>query len=428
MVAAVIAIVLAATFLRQVGVPRAHTIWAEDGHVFVQCVYDRGPLAAGCLFSSFAGYLHTVPRLAAAAVTVGDQASLPFRLVFMAGILAAVAAALAALAIAEATSSAAAGLLAGAGMALVYPAGLEVSGNLANLHYVLLAASVVVVVSSWFGRRPRLPDLLLLAGTAVTSPFGPLLVPLAIVARVRRTPRAGLMFGVILGASMVQVAAIVLSARVVPARDPLTLRQILDGTMIRVVWRGWFGPTHGIWNVAIPTTLAGLLLGLAVVKGEAHGWAARALPIFAVLTLPFAGLVVFWLSADLNRSLSPIRYVYAPTSLSVAAIALAAGLLALRIADRRPLSRLPLPRLVAETSAGSLLLGTLLISLGIGFASTFRMATEMSGGPDVAAQIEQQRGQCVAGAPFIHVTTSPLMRGPQIWYVEIPCGDIAGMP
>lgn len=427
MVAAVIAIVLAATFLRQTGIPTAQTMWAEDGNTFAQCAYDHGPL--NCLLVSYEGYLHVVPRLAAAVVPLGDPASLPFRLVLVAGLLAAAAAALAALAVADATSSSAAGFLAGVGLALVYPAGRAVSGNITNLHFILLAASVVVVVCSWLGRRPGLPDLVLLAGTGVTSPFGLLLVPLAVVALVRRTPRAGLMLAVVLGASMIQVVAMLTSVRTPPAVRPrLTLLQILAGTMSKVVRDGWFGPGYRLWNLAIPMLTGALLLGLAVVRGEARGWVARAFPLAAVLALPFTGIVVFWISVSVNNSSRPVRYVYDPTALSVAAIALAAGLLARRIADRRPLSRLRLPRAIADASAGSLLLAVLMISFGFGFAWTFRIATGASGGPDASAEIERLRAECQVGAAAVHVAISPRVGSPQRWYVDIPCREFQTMP
>ena len=58
-VAATAIIVFAAGLLRQVGVPKVQTIWAEDGRVFLQCVYDSSGL--GCVGEPYQGYLRSRP-------------------------------------------------------------------------------------------------------------------------------------------------------------------------------------------------------------------------------------------------------------------------------------------------------------------------------------------------------------------------------
>ena len=151
---AVLGLALMATLLRQEGVPKWRTIWAEDGAVFAACAYER-PFF-DCLLEPYAGYLHVAPRVAAAVAVAasGEPEELPLRLAFLAGLLAACAAMLVALAVFDVTGSMLAGLLAGAGLVLIDPAGVEVLGNLANAHWILLTASVVVVACMWLGRAP----------------------------------------------------------------------------------------------------------------------------------------------------------------------------------------------------------------------------------------------------------------------------------
>ncbi len=416
MLAGVVAIVLAATFLRQTGVPKADTIWAEDGRIFAQCAYDE--TLPACLLTPYEGYLHTVPRLAVVLAPLGDPASLPFRLTLTAGLLAAIAAALAALAVADATSSPAAGLLAGASLVLGYSAGLEVSGNLTNVHWILFAASATVIVTSWVGRPPRPPDLILVAGTAVTSVFGPLLVALAVVAVVRRTPGARRMLAVVLTASAIQVIAMLVAVRSPVLRPPLTPWQFLVGTWRMAVDAGVFGQGHIPWNVGVWVLLAMLTLALALVGRERWGWPARAISVAAVVALPASGLVVFGTTILVNHSIRQGRYGYEPTSLAVVAIALAGGLLADRLSGRRPFARLRLPGPIGRMTAGSVLIGTILVLFGIGFGSTFYARSYASNGPDATAEIRRAAPRCMTGTRAVEVLVSP---GRAPWYVDIPC-------
>jgi len=416
MLAGVVAIVLAATFLRQTGVPKADTIWAEDGKIFAQCAYDE-PLPA-CLLTPYEGYLHTVPRLAAIVAPLGDPASLPFRLVLVAGLLAAIAAALAARAIADATSSPAAGLLAGAGLVLGYSAGLEVSGNLTNVHWILFAASAAVIVASWVGRPPRLPDLVLLAGTAVTSVFGPLLAALAVVAVGRRTQGARRMLAVVLTASAIQVVAMLVAVRSPVLRPPLTPWQFLVGTWRMAVDAGVFGPGHVPWNIAVWVLVAMLALVLSLVGGEPRAWTARAISVAAVVALPATGLVVFGTTVLVNHSTRQGRYGYEPTALVVVAIALAGGLAAGRLSGRRPFARLRLPDPIGRVTAGSLLTTVILVLFGIGFASTFHARSYASSGPDASVEIRRAAPRCATGTSAVEVRVSPVDAP---WFVVIPC-------
>ncbi|WP_285242358.1 hypothetical protein [Pseudarthrobacter sp. fls2-241-R2A-127] len=113
------------------------TIWAEDGAVFVQDALARPGILG--VFSPYQGYLHVVPRLAAAfvvrlfpvdayAVAISLLSSLIVGLVAFMVFLCA-----------SAISTRLVPRLAWASITiLVAPAALETSGNLANLHWYLL--------------------------------------------------------------------------------------------------------------------------------------------------------------------------------------------------------------------------------------------------------------------------------------------------
>jgi hypothetical protein len=425
MVGVIVAIAVAATFLRQTGVPKSDTMWAEDGTVFSQCAYDQPPVS--CLFVPYQGYLHTVPRLAALTVPLGDPGSLPLRLVLLAAMLAAASAAMAGAAIAEVTGSSAAGLIAGTGLVLIYPAGSEVSGNLANIHWILLTASVLVIACSWLGRRPRFWDLGLLALTALTSALGPMLVPLAALSLLRREPWARTMTVLLLVAALPQLVVEFTAARATIARPPVDRSALLTYMWNLVFRTGWFGPGHLTWNYGVPTLTAALVVALALVRsrtageGRPYGLTLQMVPVAATLALPALGLFVFSASVLLNR-VHPNRYAYVPAAMFIAAIALAAGLLASRITyrlrDRWPRKkRMPVP------PAGSLLASGIVLVLGMGFAMTFRMDAIASSGPDATAEIEALRDRCTAGAPAIKVTISPRVPARLAWQVTIPCRE-----
>lgn len=96
---AIVLLALLATFLRQEGVPKARTLWAEDGAVFAACAYERGPLP--CVAEAYGGYFQVAPRLSAIVVPMGDPADLPFRITLVSALVAAAAALLAGRAVAE---------------------------------------------------------------------------------------------------------------------------------------------------------------------------------------------------------------------------------------------------------------------------------------------------------------------------------------
>ena len=424
-VAVVVSVVLLATFLRQEGVPKARTIWAEDGVVFAECALGPDPLA--CLSMPYAGYLHTSARLGALVAPLGDLEGLPLRLTLAAGLITAFAAALLAIAVYDVTASSAAGVvagvtagtLAGVGVALVDSAGREVLGNLTNLHWVLLTASVVVVICAWLGKKPGIADLVLLFVTPLSSGIAPfVLVPLSLVAVGLRTPGSRRMALVILAASVPQVITVATHPRWGPDQQVLPIRDVLSvgAAMVR---GGWFGADRQLENV--------LVVGLAVAVTLALLLRGRYLPAAAVLALGVTGVGIFSVSAYLN-GYAAVRFGLPPAALTVAAIALGTALLA----ERTSLLGERMSALAVRVSmrpgwtpmrAGTPLLVSVTALLALGFAGSFRLQTEATTGPDVVEQVGAARDDCRAGATTFELLTSPL-DDPPSWRWTVPCARL----
>ena len=418
--ALVLALVAAAVFLRQTGVPKAQTIWAEDGEVFAACTWARGPLA--CLVTPYAGYLHVVPRLGAAIATAGDVGSLSLSLTTIAAVVAGAAVLAAALAVRDATSSWASGLLSAIGLILVYQAGREVAGNLTNVHSILFAASAVVLVCSWLGRSARWWDLVLVAAASLTTALAPLLVILAVPPVLLRRPKATRMLATVGIAAGVQLAGILLSERSVAAGAPALTGGILSKVLQFVVNQGWFGPGHKTLNRGVIVLLGAFLVALgarvvAARRTPVLGTAALELAAVASLVLvAAAGLVMsIWVNHAVNH-----RYAYLPAALVVVALALGVGVIA------RALRRDALEGMAHDLArgAGRVLPLAALVILLIPFAQTFRLQTRASNGPDVRTEIAAARTTCRPGA-VAAIRISPVAPDHRARTMLVPCEVIA---
>ena len=424
----VFAVVVAATFLRQTGVPKWNTVWAEDGKVFAQCSYDRS--FGECLTASYQGYLHVVPRFGAAAVTAFDPRWLPAGMTLVAALVAGACGVLVARAVRDATRSAAAGLLAGISLALVWAAGREVSGNLANLHWVLLAASLVVLVSAWLGRRVAAGDLVLLGLTTVSSPFSLLLPVVALGGVLARAKRARLALGIVALGATVQLIVLVTSTRDPAPGRPVSLRSIIGELWRRVVSEAWFG--HGLRNLIVPGLLIATVVALVTLvvrqrNGSAKVPCRRVLAATAAtVALPVIGTAIFLLSVGLNHGVTTRfsdRYTYEVAVLTVCAIAIGTGVLATaaegvadgstgRPSSGSPWIRWPV-RSAAVVAAGA---------MSVGFAISFLLVARASPGPNANLGIVAARSQCSAASAGQTVLISPITKlASTSWTVTIPC-------
>jgi hypothetical protein len=403
-VLAVAAIVFAATVLRQTGIPKIETLWAEDGAVFLQCDYEQGLL--GCL-GPYQGYLHLVPRLIGAAAGIVPPEAAPGTMAILAALVAAVAAAVAARAIIDGTSSSLAGLLGGIGLGLVWQAGREVLGNATNVHWVLLCAATIAIVCSWLGARISLWTIGLVALTGLTSAFAPLIAVLAAAAVALHRPRARPLLLVASGTAFIQLIVELTSPRAVSPADAVTLGAVLRFLRDEVIGRGFFGDVPMPAGLVVPVLIVVALAGVALVERDRR-LAIRA--VIAVGALVVTGLALCVASIILNRVMNP-RYAYLPTSMMVAALALAGGLLAGALRRRSPTVGRWAP----------MLLPLIVAVVGVGFALSFRLEARASTGPDVPVEIRALIG-CPAGSSAT-IIISP-MRATNPWLMKIPCSRL----
>jgi hypothetical protein len=404
-VLAVAVIVFAAAVLRQTGIPKIETLWAEDGAVFLQCAYEQGPL--GCL-GPYQGYFQLVPRLIAGLAGMVPPEAGPPTVAILAALVAAGSAAVAARAIIDVTSSPLAGLLGGIGLGLVWQAGREVLGNASNVHWVLLCAATIAVVCSWLGARISLWTLALVALAGLTSPFAPLIAALAVGSVALRRPRAWPLVLVAGGTALAQVVVELTSPRTVPPGEAITVGTVLKFLRDEVIGHGFFGDVPMPAGLIVPALIVVALAGVAIIERDRR--IAVRISI-VVATLVVTGLAVCVASIIFNRGTNP-RYAFLPTSLMVAALAVAGGLLAGVLGRRSPTAGRWAP----------MLLPLIVAVVGVGFALSFRLEARASTGPDVPAEIHAI-GACPAGSSAT-VIISPL-RATNPWLMKIPCSRMA---
>ena len=296
------------------GHPAWHTLWAEDGHVFVQCAAQRG---IGCLGTQWDGYLHVVPRLLAlivSALPVGSWA-------IAASMLAIAVAAVALTVIWTAAAWLLPGGLMRAAVVFVTAASAamqrEVAGNLANLHWFLLAAALALALNpaAGRGRAVTLGRSCWLLATCLSDPFGALLVAAFVTGMVVRARRRGrwqfadlALAGALLAASAIQLAVVATSPRA-DAGDRIGMARALRLYADTVVRVGWLGPRRGASALALVAILGCLAL---IVAGVWHGPPRRDARRVAGAAALLAASPAFYLILVLLDHGAPLRYAAVP--------------------------------------------------------------------------------------------------------------------
>jgi hypothetical protein len=417
----VAAFVLWATLARQADIPKLQTMWAEDGAVFAHCAYfDPQPLS--CLLQPYAGYFHTVPRIGALIATIPAPGSLAIGL----GVIAALVAAYVAFAVARCviarSGSVLAGIFAAGSLALVFQAGREVGGNLANLHWILLAGGIVILVTGWLGRRLDTVDLSVLVAAGLSSAFAPILFVLALVLVAVQRPRQWLPLIVVTVCSVVQVLTSILTPRPNPPAEPIGIDGYLRAYFTDVIGRGPFGglrlPPDWLVTAGFVVVLVVLIAIWVRQRGqttdEATEASARPLPVIAaMLALAVIGVVVFVVSTYLNHVANP-RYAYLPTVLTTAALILGAALLPLSLRSPRP----------APLALGRFVLPAVCVVLAIGYARSFVVDARASNGPDFVAGYQGAQATCRAPAVDRAAVRIAPYPATDDWFVEIPCSRV----
>jgi len=404
-------LVLLAALVRQTGVPKVNTIWAEDGAVFLDCAYER--TFPDCVTTPYQGYMHLLPRLGAALAALVPPAQASLVLTLVAALTAAGAGALTARAVASATGSPLAGVVGGAGLGLVWQAGREVLGNLANVHWVLLTAALVVLACAWIGRQLDGFDAGLVAVAGLSSAFAPILAIVAIPSVVQGRRGARLVLAVAVTVALVEVAIELGTTRQPPGAIPLGPRSVVTAYGDIVIGSGFFGTVGTLPGWGVPAGI--ILVSLIALVASRANWRTAARGIAVVATLVAAGLAVFGASILLNRTVNP-RYAYVPTAISIAALAVGSGLAARALAMSGPVgtSRRSLATLVVPVTA---------LFLAIGFGPSFRLDARASSGPDVPQELTAAADECTPATASIEIPISPRPASSD-WTLTVPCGRL----
>ncbi|MCI0581989.1 MAG: hypothetical protein L0227_03680 [Chloroflexi bacterium] len=417
-------ITLASVFTRSIGVPKANTLWAEDGQVFLTCL-SRGDTPWWCVVEVHGGYLHVVPRIAANLAWLAPPDLWAMSIAAVAAVILAVTAWLVGAAIVDATGSVLAAVAGGAALALVFQAGREVGGNLANVHWILFSGAVVLIALTLLGRELSRRDLVFIALTGLSSPLAPVLAVLAGLGWLARRPvRAGVVSATV-GASIVQVGAFLRFPRNPPLYEPLGLTEVLGAYGDRILAAGPFGalPWPAGPAVAAATLAVGVALAVAWVGArtavDATSVRRRAGGALAAMTVMLgSGFAAYAASLVANLSLAP-RYEYVPSVLMVEALVLGAALVTARSRTDAPAAAPGHSRLARSGPVA-----IVIAILAVGAVASYRVEARTSGGPAYDGEFDTATSACAAGAASVHVRTGP--RAPdRVWTVEVPCDRLA---
>ena len=418
----------AAVLFRQSGVPKALTIWAEDGLIFAGCAYAR-PLV-DCLFEPYAGWLLVIPRVGAAVATLLPPADLSVGLALFAALIAGLTAAVVASAVRDASGSWPAGLAAGASLALVYQAGIEIGGNLTNLHWILVAGSIVLLVAWWVGSRPGPGSLALLVVTGLSSPFTPILVVLVLIGALVRRPGWRPPLAITSVTALVQMAVVLTTPRVPPGRASFDLGVVILHFVRDVLVLGAFGPMRLPLSWLVPIGVVGVVAVAAILAIDARGAPADTEPrafawrsLVVIAALVGTGIALFAAMLFLQQKYNA-RYAYVPSALLCVGLVFGSALVG--SAGRAAQAGGDRARTILG-GAARLILPAAVLLLAIGFARTFRLEAKASDGPDYTAAYRSLASACEGGATTsIRVPISPA--GGYPWTVEIPCSRVTQTP
>lgn len=394
------------------------TIWAEDGLIFL-----TGALHGTSVFAPYEGYTHVVPRILAELtvmfVPVADYAiaMTVLTMIVTAGIGLLVFGVTADLGI---TRGARVGL---ALITVLAPALIsEVSGNAANLHWLILWLAPWLLLA-----RPRtwLRSVLLglVAFLAATSEIQMMVfLPLLLVdSRNRR--RWPLAAGAVLGL-LIQITAFLTNARESPTDRPSIL-SALHGYALQVAGGSWLTPIrplteevfqHGWWlayALLIPFVLAAVglfvtsprlrIIVSALVVGSVVSWTAGYLMSVGSWG-NYAGR-----TPDQIRMIGPLRHAVVPSMFLLAIAVLAADQLLTRTGAGTVRN--------VRRGAGAVIAATLIVTAA--WSADGRGESHRSAGPEWRVTVGEARTTCErTGATSNAIQTAPNV--PR-WVLAVDC-------
>ena len=424
-VLAVITVGCAALALARLGSLGMNTLWAEDGQVFYQGALNH-PLHA--FFEPYRGYWQITSRLVAAVVALFPVSQVAAATAVADAIMMGLFAALVYRACGEHIRNPWLRAVP-AIVTAVCPVGQDTWGTITNLLWPMFFVAFVVLL--W---NPRRPVPIAVGATtvvllALTSPFGLLLAPLAVVRVIALGRDRG---SVIPLAFLGGVAGQSVYMAIAGGRQVSSA--ILPGLIERryinfVAGQGFFGaryplPFQPLGNAVMIALLAALVLVAA--SGRLRPFAIAALAL-AYSTVYFAVLLV--LTVDASRAVLikyPARFNMGSLLLLAYAVAvlLDAGLRGgtgrwagrIRTVAQRRLAGLPR---FAALVLSAVLVGCLAWSV----TTTWNLGYPRRQSPTWSAALANARAECGQGARTVQVPITPAPTH-QNWHVTLTCAQL----
>jgi hypothetical protein len=406
-------VLVALSLLRQGGTPSWRTLYAEDGFVFV---HDARLLGTDSFGSSYAGYLHIVPRLIA---WIGN----PLPLSWAAGYFS-VAAAFVTATLAAVQFHLTRHLIRSTVLRALLAASLVVSPIMAlevlnNGAYLLWPFAVVAFWALLIRPETRVDTGLAAAVvflTVASQPVAVVLLPLAIVAAWRRDRRSFTVVGAYSLGAVVQLFGVLGAAGGEPGTGTGANVDLFARAFgLRVFGEAWLGEPWlrdawldlGSALIVLLTVATVALLTALMIRSDAQGRA----PAVTALAYSFAFAIAVVigrgdvLGAPLTGhwSKTGTRYFVVPLLLLLGAVVILVD--HARVSER----------------TGRWIRSALVLQMVVLIAVGFRVSTFRSHGPEWATSVDVVRHQC-AGLPAATVAVVPLT--PRGFTVSLPCSVV----
>ena len=267
-------------------------IWAEDGSVFLQDAVDHGPLRP--FFDSYQGYFLLVPRaIGAAAASLPLQAASQIMWALVALVVAYCAGAVYLFSWPWLQSRPSRTILA-VSLVILPTLGIEAIANAANLQFMMVFASMIVLLGSSRSGVQGLSGFLLVVSTGLTTPIALFLAPIAALRILWRRPHRvdSTIVAWLLGIT-VQIVAILLASTHRTIRGESSFEGTIDALLEDVLFTNLAplgDPTMGSSRV-LALGVASLLVCGAALAWHNHDRRKAGL----ILGVPVAGSVLFLL-------------------------------------------------------------------------------------------------------------------------------------
>ncbi len=404
------------------------TVWAEDGGVFLRERVALGPVQS--LLEPYAGYLHLVPRLL---VDLAWAAPVErYALVLSVGSCAVLGAsgALVVLLGRDAVPWLPGRLLLGLLPATLPVGPVETTGNVANLHWYLLALAPWVFAHrarTWAG---AVGTAVVAVGVVLSEPQAVVFLPLLVLAWWGRTSAARLralpVTVVALTGCAWQLGTAATTERTADPGSP-ALADVVAGWLWHPVASTWNPDVGAVGRVvvvdgwAVLVVPAALVVALLVAGAVAGPWRTR----WMIAALAAGSFGVWWAALLANAGVGrhwatptpaltaegPLRYA-AAAGLLLLGSAVVAGSALVVSAGGRGRSR----RTVSGLLGWALVSAVVVTVVGNAPPST----TRRDGGPVWAAQVPAARAACAGDRDrVVAIRTVP-------WQADVPCARLLG--